>query len=193
MKNTISIITLGIFLFTIVSCKKDSDSPTTTTQKGFLEVSIDGQKYTKEKDFGIITQMGQSQLCDGKTGVGTYHIYIGSSRFNLTTTLVHFRNQSDFASSKSGNFQLTDDWIYSNMSGTKICNLALEVKLEDNSEISKIVSNPIHTVKSINKHSEDNSKVQYIVEGTFSGNYRNKSNVTYPVSGSYRVLVQVLK
>ena len=79
------------------------------------------------------------------------------------------------------------------MSGTKICNLALEVKLEDNSEISKIVSNPIHTVKSINKHSEDNSKVQYIVEGTFSGNYRNKSNVTYPVSGSYRVLVQVLK
>ncbi len=181
-------------ILVLVSCKK-STTPTPTTPKEFLEVTIDGQKLRQDKDFGINvgTQVGQAQLCDGKTGVGAFHTTVANSRFDLSASLVHFRNQTDFVNSKSGDFQLTDDWIYSNMMGTKICNLALELKLQDNSGVSSVVSNKKHTVTSITKHFEDNTKVQYIIEGTFSGNYKNTSNVTYPLSGSYRVLIEVVK
>ncbi len=194
MKDIKQFTIIFTMILVLVSCKK-STTPTPSTPKEFLEVTIDGQKIRQEKDFGINvgTGLGGLNLCDGKTGFLAYHTTATNSRFDLNANLIHYRNQSDFVNSKAGSFQITDDYYISVFNGVKICNLGLEVKLEDNSGISKVISNQKHTVTSITKHSENNTYVQYIVEGTFSGNYRNTSNATYPVSGSYRVLIEVVK
>ncbi len=194
MLNTLKLLFL-LLIILITSCKKDENTSSVPSHNEYLEVTIDGQKLRQDKPIGINvgTQVGQSQLCDGNPGVGAFHTTVENSKFELSASLVHFRNQSDFVNSKTGDYQLTDDWIYSNMLGTKICNLALEIQLRDNSNKSSVVSNSKHSVTSITKHFEDNSNVQYLVEGTFSGNYRNSSNLTYPVSGNYQVLIETVK
>jgi hypothetical protein len=195
MKKIVQIIAYCVLILTIESCKKEETKTTNSNQKEFLEITIDGQKLRDDKDFGLTvgTILGQSQLCDGKSGVGQFHTTVKNSRFDVSVYIVHHRSSSDFSNSKPGDFQLTDDWVSSNTLGTKICNLALEVKIDDDSKPSSIISGQKHTVSSITKIKDVGDKTQYLVEGTFSGNYKNKSNVTYPVSGSYSVLIEVLK
>lgn len=127
MKKIVQIIAYCVLILTIESCKKEETKTTNSNQKEFLEITIDGQKLRDDKDFGLTvgTILGQSQLCDGKSGVGQFHTTVKNSRFDVSVYIVHHRSSSDFSNSKPGDFQLTDDWVSSNTLGTKICNLAL--------------------------------------------------------------------
>jgi hypothetical protein len=182
-----------VLLFTIGSCKKEDTKTTNSDQKEFLEITIDGQKLRDDKDFGsnVGSIAGQSQLCNGKSGTGQFHTSVKNSRFNVSVYMVHNKNLTDFSLSVPGDFQLTDDWT--NLFRPQVCNLTLEVKIEDDSELSSLISGQKHTISSITKIKDVGNDTQHLVDGTFSGNYKNKSNVTYPVSGSYSVLVEVTK
>ena len=182
-----------VILLTIGSCKKEDIKTTNPNQKEFFEITIDGQKLRDDKEFGLTvgTNVGLSQLCDGKYGTGQFHTGVENSRFDVGVYIVHTRNLTDFSLSVPGNFQLTDDWT-NPFSGTQFCNLTLEVKILDDSQLSSLISGQKHTISSITKIKDDGNYTQYLVDGTFSGNYINKSNVTYPVSGSYSVLLEVI-
>jgi hypothetical protein len=194
MKQIVSII-IAISLFSFSACKKATPNPSNPSQKEFLEITIDGQKFVEDKPFGFNagTITGSPTLCDDKTGLAAFHTSASSNRFDCTVNLLHYRSATEFLNSKTGNFTIIDDWSSSFISGTKFCNLTLEVKILDNNSACKLVSLPVHKVNSISKVKEDSKRIQHLIEGDFSANYKNGSNTTYPISGKYSMVIETLK
>ncbi len=196
MKTSIIFFYFFIVLFSVSSCKKESNSATpNTNQSEFLEVIINGQKFYESKPFGLNvgTSVGNPNLCDNKLGIVAFHTTTQNNQFECNASLIHYRSNSDLSSISPGNFTLIDDWSRSFLNGVLPCNLTLEMKIYDNGESLVLLNNSIHKVTSISKITEIGNAVQYLIVGSFSGNYKNSSNANYSVSGNYSMLVEVFK
>jgi len=194
MKN-ISILLAALSIFGIHSCKKATPNPSNPSQKEFLEITIDGQNFLDYKPFGLNagTTTGSPTLCDDKFGLLAFHTGASSNRFECTVNLLHYRSATEFLNAKTGNFTIIDFINTSSSANTKYCNLTLEVHIEDNNKACKLVSMPVHTVNSISKIKEDTNRIQYLIGGDFSANYKNALNTVYPVSGKYSMVIETLK
>ncbi|MFN5218424.1 MAG: hypothetical protein ACK5CL_06625 [Sphingomonadales bacterium] len=194
MKN-ISFLLAALSILGTYSCKKATPNPSNPSQKEFLEITIDGQNFAEDKPFGFNagTVTGSPTLCDDKLGLAAFHTSASSNRFECTVNLLHYRSATEFLNAKTGNFTIIDDWSSGFISGTKYCNLTLEVNIQDNNNACKLVSMPVHKVNSISKIKEDTNRIQYLIEGDFSANYKNASNTVYPVSGKYSMVIETLK
>jgi hypothetical protein len=191
MKLILQSISLCVLLVTLGSCKKEETKTTNSNHTEFFEITIDGQTF--KETFTFLNLSGfESTTCDNKPGfLNTIHDPDLNSRFSINTDISHYKNEIDFDTKGVGNYVLNGG---PNPFG--LCHLTFYLQLSDKShsnENTTLQPGGVHTLTSIETISTSSGKKDVLLEGTFSGVYKNSSNSNISVSGRYKKIVEVLK
>jgi hypothetical protein len=175
----------------IGSCKKDTELPKTGFNQLF-EIVINGQQlYNVTLPPEIVVLNGiSSTTCDNKPGflLSLYDPEL-NSRFSINTDLQYYSNEVDFKTKGAGSYSLTSS------SALNLCHFNFNLKLNDKSQPNSnttLLSGGVHTVTSITTISSSTGTKQVLVEGAFSGTYKNSVNVDIVVSGRYKKIIEIL-
>lgn len=197
MKSQFNFRWITLFFSSIVllsACKKNGNDETASSDY-FLKVSIKGQNYEKNEDisFNIFQVTSQTGCVAGKPYSMSNINQIDVSAYFFDLFIFHFENAASFTGSKTGSYNIYD------YNGTP-CNLGLVVALDDESfpsfsqkECTLQTGSLVNNITKLTKVSETSTDIKYNIEGNFSCNFKNFSNVLIPVTGSYRTWIQVDK
>lgn len=170
----------------------------------FLKINVSGKNYTSEGLYS--TGFGGQENCldNGELFLQLVGQVENSSLF-VEVNFAHFENLIDYSNTQKNNilstrivdtnsvYTFTTDGISSDF-----CNLNndLSIIYEDKSTDTYLNLKPntqsTHKITKVDFLSEDSQAKFYIVEGNFNCTFIN-NNVDVPVSGNYRIQIEVLK
>lgn len=197
MKHQISfrwVVLSFSFVLMLNACKKNANEEAPSSDY-FLKASIKGQNYERNEDvtFNSFQYTNQDGCITGKSYTMSNINQINVSLFSFDLNIFHFENTSSFNGSSTGSYNVYD------YLGTP-CNLGLVVDLEDESfssfsqrQCKLQTGSLVNNITKISKVSETSTDMKYNIEGNFSCNFKNFSNVIIPVTGSYRTWILVEK
>ena len=182
-------------LFYMTSCSKSTPktptTPSSTTSKQFLEITLDSKVYKYDLQ-GVVMAGYLDVLCDNKKGF-LNNIYDGDldNRFTINTDLFHYTIDADFKDVSPGNYTLVDVDYFKDY-----CNCTFSLNLEDNSLSNyrtTLLAGGKHNISSVKFLGSASGNNEYLIAGNFTASYKNSANATIPVSGSYQKIVSVTK
>jgi hypothetical protein len=194
MKILNKLIPILILLITHISCKKGSTSTpssnTTTTES--IEVTINGQTFSNTFPSSVVNLSGfHSTSCDNKPGyLNSIYDDDLNTQYSVITYIQHYKNATDFDSKSIGDYTFDGGPNPANF-----CHFTFYLRLSDKSQTNNnttLLSGGKHTVTSVKTISNSNGKRQVLVEGSFSGTFKNSINTNIPVSGKYKKIVEIV-
>jgi hypothetical protein len=201
-KLLLKIFVCSIFLVLFGSCSSsDENKP---EEDLFLKINISGTTFNSE---GLYATGFAGQNNCSNTG-DLFLQYVGeveNSALYVEVNLAHFENLNDYANAQKNNI-LTTRIIDTNSIWTlstdgidsDFCNLNndLSIIYEDKKTNTYLNLKPnsqsTHKITKVDFVSEDSQSKFYIIEGNFDCVFLNKNN-DIPVSGNYRIKIEVLK
>lgn len=188
MKKRTSLAIALLFIF-VFSCNDDSDY--VTLDKNYLEIIINGEKFTKYANsgsgYGIYDEGNFHEICDNKPGFFHGVTHIETSNFTIWVSLYHYNNSSDFENSQVGTYNISTD--------SSFCNLDASVTLWDKTEpnmLTQLLPGASNKVNQITNLGQDNMStyvvggVKYKITGELSSmTFINDSDEEFTVSGKY--------
>lgn len=170
----------------------------------FLQVNVSGKDYASEglyaTGFG-----GQENCLDNGDLFLQYVGEVENSSLFIEVSFAHFENLIDYSNTQKNNIlssRVVDTnsiWTFSTDGiNSNFCNLNndLSIIYEDKSTDTYLNLKPntqsTHKITKVNFLSEDSQSKFYIIEGNFTCTFLNK-NIDVPVSGNYRIKIEVLK
>lgn len=169
------------------SCNKSSNNAITKDYQ--LEVSINGTKYSWQ-NIGTFSFDNQNGCVSTKKYALTNLGQITTAQYSLDVLLKTYRLAADFTN-QTGSHLIQPS---SSLSTITTCNLDISIDLRDNNKSCTLQStNLINNITSISLVEENSSFTLFRVQGNFSCNFKNSSNIVIPVSGIYTTQVQAYK
>lgn len=192
MPNSIKLF-LGFTLLSLfISCSKSEKATTTNTESiDFLEIVISGKTYKKDIYSGGTGFANQQGCIAGKPHFLGLLSQLETSSFFFASNISYLENEVDFIKFSAGKYSVQDRSISSS-----ICNLNLDIALEDKSLTNKkttLVSGGINTIISIKKGKITTTSVLYQIQGNFTCSFKNNLGATIPITGKYQITVPVYK
>jgi hypothetical protein len=184
------------------SCSSSDDDK--LSDNLFLQINVSGKNYTSE---GLYSTgfSGQENCLDNGDLFLQYVGEIENSSLFIEVSFAHFENLIDYSNTQKNNIlntRIVDTnsvWAFSTDGiDSDFCNLNndLSIVYEDKSTDSYLNLKPnaqsTHKITKVDFLSEDSEAKFYIVEGNFNCTFLNK-NIDIPVSGNYRIKIEVLK
>lgn len=186
MSFTKKIILFLSVILLIIGCSSDTSN---SSSSDYLEIIVNGKTYKNEIYSSGSGFSGQSG-CINKPHFLAFMSDIENSNLSLSSEILHLQNETDFKSSVVGKYKTVSSY------STSDCNLDLKLSFLDktqNVQSTQIQSGGVNTITSISKGNSTSTDTEYIVNGNFSSNFKNNSNVIIPVTGKYQITVLVLK
>jgi hypothetical protein len=186
-------IFLGFTLLSLfISCSKNEEAtPKYTESIDFLEVVINEKTYKKDIYSGGTGFGNQTGCIAGKPHFLGLLAQIETSTFFFSSNISYLENEVDFIKFSAGKYAVQSSSI-----SNSICNLNLDINLEDKSLTNKkttLVSGGINTITSIKKGKATAANVMYEIQGNFTCSFKNNSGAIIPISGKYQITVPVYK
>jgi len=196
----ISLFSLILMVFGSCSSSDENNS----SEDLFLNINISGTNFNSE---GLYATgfAGQNNCSDNGDLFLQYIGEVENSALYVEVNLAHFENLNDYANAQKNNIiatRITDTnsvWTFSTDGiDSDFCNLNndLSIIYEDKKTSTYLNLKPnsqsTHKITKVEFVSEDSQSKFYIIEGNFNCTFLNK-NSDVPVSGSYRIKIEVLK
>lgn len=195
MKKTITLLLLS-FIF-LTGCSSSSSG---SDDNLYFNITVDGVQYNEPGLWGT-GYSGQDNCAQNGILFSQFVGQVENASIFIDCDFFHYENVVDFENTQKNilaNATVTDiNSLYGIMEGVYCdSNNELSLNFEDkvNNVYLKFKPNTpkTHTITSLTYVSEDAEAKQYIIEGNFSATFL-KGNNDVPVSGNYRVKVDVLK
>lgn len=202
MKRLI-IFFISVALF-LAGCSSNN-SDTNSEADLFLKINVNGTEFNKPGLWG--TGFGGMKNCLNN---GTLFLqYVGqieNSNLFIDCSFVHFENVVDFSNPQKNivtNTRITDtNSLYylttEGINSASICDKNNDFSIVFEDKVSKKYldfkpnSTRTHTITKVVQVSDDAEAKQYIIEGNFNATFLNGTSAI-PVSGNYRIKIDVLK
>jgi hypothetical protein len=191
MKKILLNSLIGIIVLSIGSCKKDSTNTPTGGTSQLFEITINGQTFNETFPPDLVDLSGfNTTTCDNKPGymINLYDPEL-NSQYSINSDLQYYHNEVNFKTKGTGSYSLTDGSSFNS------CHFSFKLRLYDKSQVNDnttLLPGGVHTVTSITTVSSSTSKKDVLVEGTYSGTYRNTANSNIVVTGKYKKIIEVL-
>ncbi|SNR24952.1 hypothetical protein [Flavobacterium sp. ov086] len=204
--NNLKLLTKIFFcaFLMIISYSCTSSDEDKLSDNLFLQINVSGKNYTSE---GLYSTgfSGQENCLDNGDLFLQYVGEVENSSLFIEVSFAHFENLIDYSNTQKNNILNTRTvdtnsvWAFSTDGiDSDFCNLNndLSIVYEDKSTDTYLHLKPnaqsIHKITKVDFLSEDSEAKYYIVEGNFNCTFLNK-NIDVPVSGNYRIKIEVLK
>lgn len=195
------IVSLLILVFALSSCSNSSNN---ASENLFLNINISGTSYTSEGLFS--TGFGGAGNCSNNGDLFLQYVgQIETSALFIDVSFAHFENIVDYSNSEKNNIlntRITDTnsiWTFTTDGiNSNFCNLNndLSIVYEDKGSNLYLDLKPntqnTHNITNVVFVSEDSQSKFYIIEGNFNCTFL-KGSIDVPISGNYRIKVEVLK
>ncbi|CAA9203516.1 hypothetical protein FLA105534_04696 [Flavobacterium bizetiae] len=204
LKLLVKISVCSLILILFGSCSSSDENDSNSNEDLFLKINISGTTFNSEGLYA--TGFGSQDNCSN-TG-DLFLQYVGeveNSALYVEVSLAHFENLDDYANAQKNNIlttRITDTnsvWTFSTDGiDSDFCNLNndLSIVYEDKKTNTYLNLKPnsqsTHKITKVDFVSEDSQSKFYIIEGNFTCTFINK-NTDVPVSGNYRIKIEVLK
>ncbi len=192
MKKPVINFLIVILLILLGSCEKNKTNTSTTGGTSQLfEITINGQTFNETFPSDFVDLSGfNTTTCENKPGylINLYDPDL-NSQYSIDTDLQYYYNEVNFKTKGTGSYSLTSS------SSMSLCNFSFNLKLYDKAQTNDnttLLPGGVHTVISITTVSSSASRKEVLVEGTFSGTYKNTANSNIVVTGKYKKIIEVL-
>lgn len=192
------IITLAFAVSIIIGCSSDSNS---SNDNLFLNITVNGTNYNSEGLFS--TGYSGEENCSNNGDLFLQYVgQVENSSFFIECSFVHFENLIDYSNTQKNvvtNTRVTDIndlWEVNFNENTCSKNNDFSIIFEDkaSNEFLRLKPNSPknHTITNVQMSSEDATSKFYTITGTFNAIFL-KGNLELPVSGNYRIKIEVYK